>query len=311
MFKNVLILTVLIISQLVVCGQLTYKNLYVDYDSAWQCKNLKLIPIRWKGTGMPVSPFINETVTLNQALQKGWARVSERGSASTENVHWLMVENLSDKNIFIPGGDIIAGGRQDRMITRDTILLASDNRMQVPVMCVEEGRWSDKEKKFVYQKQANMHLRKVLDRSKNQVLIWRQIFNELDQDKVKATTMSYLARSQDKKFTALEKEYWDFFQQKFRSSDSTIVGIVCVSGNNVIGCDVFAATNLFYGQLEPMLHGYIDEAIVHGGNVAIPEAKIRSYMDKLLKDEPSQEAFIKENGKAYRHNGKIIHITTY
>jgi hypothetical protein len=307
------VLRILILAFLpsLVHAQLTYENLYVDYDSAWQYNNLKVIPIRWKGQGNGVNPLPGQIITLGQALQTGLARVSERGTASTENVHWLIIENLSDKNIFIPGGDIIAGGRQDRMITQDTIMLAKESRMQVPVMCVEEGRWSNKEKKFTYQKQANMHLRKVLDRSGNQVLIWREIYSELEKDKVKAGTFSYLARSQDKKFIALEKEYWDFFQPKFRNADSTIIGVVCMSGDKVIGCDIFASKNLFYGQLQPMMHGYIDEAIVHGSVPTTPGAKIRSYMDELLKDEPSQEAFIKANGKAYRHNGKIIHIVTY
>lgn len=311
MFRNAIISVLLLLLHFAVHAQLTYKNLYVDYDSAWQYKNLQVIPIRWKGAGSPADPLTSQTITLAQALQQGVARISERGTASTENVHWLIVENLSNKNIFIPGGDIIAGGRQDRMISRDTIMLSKETRMQVPVMCVEEGRWTDKEKKFVYQKQANAHLRKVLDRSKNQVLIWREIYNELEKDKVKAATFSYLSRNQDKKFTAAEKEYWDFFKDKFSRSDSTIVGVVCISGNDIIGCDIFAATNLFYGQLEPMMHGYIDEALVHGAPVAIADSKVRGYMDKLLKDEPSQEEFIKANGKAYRQNGKIIHITTY
>ena len=311
MFRKILIILLLALAQYELRAQLTYDNLYVDYDSAWQYRDLKVIPIRWKGAGNPGNPLPGKTITLNEAIQQGHARISERGTASTENVHWLIVENLSHYNIFIPGGDIISGGRQDRMITRDTIILAKESRMQVPVMCVEEGRWSDKEKKFVYQKQANLHVRKVLDKGKNQVLIWREIFNELEKDKVKASTFSYLARSQDKKFSAMEKEYWEFFQQKFRNSDSTIVGVVCVSGNRVIGCDIFANTALFYGQLQPMLMGYIDEAIVHGEKVVIKDARVKSYMDELLKDEESQKAFIKANGKAYYHNGKIIHITTY
>jgi len=270
-----------------------------------------VIPIRWKANGGPVNPALAQTITLSQALQQGVARVAERGTASTENVHWLNIENLSGKNIFIPGGDIIAGGRQDRMITQDTMMNATQQKMQVPVMCVEEGRWSEKEKKFAYQKQANPNLRKVLDRSKNQVLIWRAIYNELEKDKVKNTTYAYLARNQDKKFTALEKEYWDFFKEKFKNSDSTITGIVCMSGDKVIGCDIFAATNLFYGQLEPMLYGYIDEAIIHGSKVTILDAKVMAYMDELLSDEDSQERFIKQHGKAFRLNGKIVHITTY
>jgi hypothetical protein len=87
----------------------------------------------------------------------------------------LNVENLSRKNIFIASGEIIAGGRQDRMVSRDTIMLASQQKIQLPVMCVEEGRWSEKEKKFSYQEMANLHLRRTLDKSKNQVMIWREI----------------------------------------------------------------------------------------------------------------------------------------
>src|SRR3984893_8596720 len=82
-------------------AQLTYEHLFVDYDSAWQYKNLKLIPIRWKGNGFVDYPLNGNIISLGEALVKGMARISERGTASTENVHWLIVENLSKKNIFI------------------------------------------------------------------------------------------------------------------------------------------------------------------------------------------------------------------
>ena len=292
-------------------AQLTYKNLYVDYDSAWQYKNLKLIPIRWKGSGTFDYPLNGNLIALGEAVRKGYVRISERGTASTDNVHWLIVENLSRKNIFIASGEIIAGGRQDRMVSRDTIMLSSQQRMQLPVMCVEEGRWSEKEKKFSYQEMANLHLRRTLDRSRNQVMIWREIYDQLDKDKVKNASLAYAARKEDKKYLAAELEYWKYFEQKFKKSDSTIVGVVCMSGKNVIGCDLFASTSLFYSELPSLMVGYIHEAIVFGASVNITDAKVKSYLDKLLTDEVSQEAFIKEYGKAYRHNGKIIHITTY
>ena len=55
-------------AQLQVYGQLTYKTLYVDYDSAWQYKDLKVIPIRFKGPGGLAAAIPGETITLNQAL---------------------------------------------------------------------------------------------------------------------------------------------------------------------------------------------------------------------------------------------------
>jgi hypothetical protein len=292
-------------------AQLTYQNLYVDYDSAWQYKNLKIVPIRWKGRGPWDYPLNGNLISLGEAVNKGYARISERGTASTDNVHWLIIENLSKKNIFVASGDIIAGGRQDRMISRDTLILASQQRMQVPVMCVEEGRWSEKEKKFTYSDKANLRLRKVLDRSKNQVMIWREIYDQLDRTKVKNSTLAYISRKDDKKYVEEEQGYWKFFREKFKKSDSTIVGVVCISGKNVIGCDVFASTSLFYSELESVMFGYIQEAIVLGAPINITDVKIKTYMDKLLMDEVTQEEFIKLYGKEFRYNGRLYHITTY
>jgi hypothetical protein len=197
------------------------------------------------------------------------------------------------------------------MISHDTILLASQQKIQVPVMCVEEGRWSQKEKKFVYQEMANLHLRRTLDRSKNQVTIWREIYDQLERDKIKNSSLAYSSRKEDKKYIAAEHDYWKYFEEKFRRSDSTIVGIVCMSGNNVIGCDVFASTSLFYSEMPALMLGYIQEAIVFGGPLTVTDVRIKTYMDKLLMDEVSQEAFVKEYGKLYRYKGRVIHISTY
>src|SRR5687768_507039 len=126
----------------VVPAQLTYQNLQVDYDSAKTYKNLKIIPIRFKGPGD--GRLRPEVVSLNKAIQQGIVAVSERGTASTENVHWLRINNNSDKAVFIGSGEVILGGRQDRMVTKDTVLMPSGRDQYIPVMCVEEGRWSDK-----------------------------------------------------------------------------------------------------------------------------------------------------------------------
>ncbi|MBS1934185.1 MAG: hypothetical protein JST96_09300, partial [Bacteroidetes bacterium] len=108
----------LLISSVHALAQITYETVYVDYDSAWQYKNLKIIPIRQKKR--PEGPPYN-IISLSQALSSGVATVTERGTASTENVHWLRINNNSDKSSLINSGDIISGGRQDRMMMRDTI----------------------------------------------------------------------------------------------------------------------------------------------------------------------------------------------
>jgi hypothetical protein len=293
-------------------AQLTYQQLYVDYDSAVAYKNLRIIPIRYKGYGGKTGPnLVKNAISFGQALQQGLITVEERGTAAIENVHWLSLYNKSDKNIYVSSGEVLAGGRQDRIVTKDTIVMAGAGRIDLPVMCVEEGRWSDKDRKFVYRKMANMHVRKTLDESRNQVLLWKEINAQLERDKVKNKTLSYLSREKDKVFMALQNDYWQFFERKLSQPDSNIVGIVCVSGDKIIGSDIFIGPNLFYGKLQPLLMGYIEEATVFGDTPVVTDAAVRKYLDQFLTDEASQEEFVKKNGRIFKAAGKVIHLTTY
>ena len=290
-------------------AQITYETVYVDYDSAWQFKNLKIIPIRRKNPGgMPRG--MGDVVTLSQALSKGLVSVTERGTTSFENVHWLRFNTHSNKSVYISGGEIISGGRQDRMIVRDTILHPSEKDQYVPVMCVEEGRWSEKEKKFGYGNYANTDLRKVLDSTHNQVLIWREVDRQLQAGGFKNNSLAYLSRYQDKKYIAASDEYYRFFRDKLARTDSNVVGFVAISGDKIIGSDVYNATDLFYNQADPLLHGYIDEAMQSGAPVTLKDPPVHRYMDKLLKDEASQAAFVRDNGAIFREGGVVVHINT-
>ena len=309
---KVLFSTLLLFCLLSATAQLTYETLYVDYDSAWQFKNLKIVPIRRKaGGGVPSGMADVDVVSLSQALSQGLVTVSERGTTSFDNVHWLRFNTHSNKSVYISGGEIISGGRQDRMIVRDTILGPSAKDQYVPVMCVEEGRWSEKEKKFGYGNYANQHLRKVLDSTGNQVLIWREVDRQLQAGAFKNNSLAYLSRYQDKKYNLAGDEYFRFFRDKFARTDSNVVGFVAISGDKVIGSDIFAGTGLFYHQLDPLLHGYIDEAIMSGAPVIMKDPPIKRYMDKLLKDEVSQEEFVHKNGKIFRQQGQVIHVNTF
>lgn len=314
MSKGLFILVLLFLAKCTQ-AQLTYQTLEVDYDSTWEYKNLKIIPIRPKGGGDGQSlrfPQQNGTpiISLSQALKLGYVKVSERGSASTENVHYLRINNRTDTAVFIASGEIITGGRQDRMVTKDTVLAPNGRDQYIDVMCVEEGRWSEKEKKFAYYGYANPGLRKVLDQSRNQVLVWKEIFGQLDGSGVKAPTLAYAARKLDKKYALQEDEYFRFFYDKI-IKDSSVTGFVCVSGNKVIGMDAFAGNNLFREELEPLLRGYIEEAIVRGSPAIAQDSTVKKYLDKILTSEQGQEEYLKKNGKIFRYEQKVYHITGY
>lgn len=289
-------------------AQITYETVYVDYDSVMEFNNLRIIPIRPRqGFGHSTSGIMS----LNKALEKGLVTVSERGTASTENVHYLRIRNHSDQTLFISSGEIFSGGRQDRMVTRDSLMVPDGRDQYISVMCVEEDRWSEKERKFGYENFANPALRKVLDLDKNQVLIWQEISRQLDSNKIKNKSQAYLSRITNKKMEPIQNAYFQFFHNRFKSTDSSIVGIVCLSGDKVIGSDIFAGRELFYDMLDPLLIGYSDQVTYMGKPVTITREEEKQYMDKLLRDEISQEAFLKENGKIFRQNGEVIHINSF
>src|SRR5450755_2070951 len=59
----------------------------------------------------------------------------------TGTVGELLIENLGDLDVFIQAGDILKGGRQDRVIGVDFILGKRSGRLPIPSFCVEQGRW--------------------------------------------------------------------------------------------------------------------------------------------------------------------------
>lgn len=291
-----------------VMGQLTYQRLEVVYDSAITFKNLQLIPVIRKGPSTSTEP---QWMTLPKALQNGWVTVSERGTASTENVHFLRINNKTNRPLLISAGEVVLGGRQDRMVTRDTLLWPTGGDQYISVMCVEEDRWSEKEKKFSYFSYANPRLRSVLHQSPNQVLIWKEIYRQLDSAKIKAPTLSYSAKTLDKKMAPELLAYHQYFTSRVKVSDSTWVGMIAISGNRLIGAEIFEGTDLFYDSFEPLLQGYVEEAVWNGAVPVKKEEAIRDYLNPALSNETQQEEFIKKKGKMFRYMGRAVHLTLF
>jgi hypothetical protein len=76
-------------------------------------------------------------LTLAEALSRGSVRVTETGL-----VNELSVENAGDEPVFIQAGDIVKGGRQDRVLVVSLLLPPRSGTIPVSSFCVEPGRWS-------------------------------------------------------------------------------------------------------------------------------------------------------------------------
>jgi hypothetical protein len=76
-------------------------------------------------------------LTLQEALAGGAVKVRETGS-----VNELSVENVGDHEIFVQAGDIVKGGRQDRVLSVDLLLPPRSGEVSIAAFCVEHGRWT-------------------------------------------------------------------------------------------------------------------------------------------------------------------------
>ncbi len=76
-------------------------------------------------------------LTLAEALERGTVDVIETGS-----VHRLTVRNRGDLPVFIQRGDIVKGGRQDRVLTVSMLVPAHSKPVPIGSLCVERDRWS-------------------------------------------------------------------------------------------------------------------------------------------------------------------------
>ena len=77
-------------------------------------------------------------ITLDEGLKSGVVKVSEMDQASVSR---LVIENESDKPLYIQEGDRLVGGKQDRIMQWSLVVPPKSGKMPVPAFCVEQSRW--------------------------------------------------------------------------------------------------------------------------------------------------------------------------
>jgi len=88
-----------------------------------------------------------EYATLAEAKKNAWIEIIEEGEEG--EVESLIVKNVGPKPILLLAGELLLGGKQDRVVAKDTIV-PTEKEVVVPVYCVEPGRWSGESNKFSY-----------------------------------------------------------------------------------------------------------------------------------------------------------------
>ncbi|OJJ23228.1 hypothetical protein BKI52_02415 [marine bacterium AO1-C] len=249
---------------------------------------------------------------VNNQYQVQQRNVSGGGSASVNN---LFIENTSKDTLYIMAGEIVQGGKQDRVIAKDMVIPPNSGKINLSVFCVEKGRWRYKKSKNRdnfdgYYGVSSLALRKVVDTKKKQGEVWKEVERSNGKNKVSSGTSAYTEQKKNTKFKGEYSQYLAFFKDKFKGK-SDVIGVIVATGNKVVGCDMFASPQLFQTQYKNLLGSYINEAITDGAPVKVQETQVEQFMTELLDKELKNEQELKKRGKVFKNNGRKLHVSKY
>ena len=80
-----------------------------------------------------------EVATLDDARALGTLLITERAQASVPE---LIVENRGKAHVLLMAGEILVGGKQNRVLSEDVLLPPLSGPRNLGVYCVEQGRWN-------------------------------------------------------------------------------------------------------------------------------------------------------------------------
>jgi hypothetical protein len=194
--------------------------------------NLLLFPVvRASGKSQVTTPFL----TLDEGIKSGDVEVTEAGKVRGlvrhrgtvgvppyqddrfrgapdypddhvrgDEVNTLVLVNHSDKPLLLLAGEIVTGGKQDRVIAKDRIVPAGADPIDLGVFCIEPGRWTANSPSFGASAKASSHsfmiqpsVRQKAMVAKDQQQVWDSVRGSISQMEMAAAPSASASTSLD------------------------------------------------------------------------------------------------------------------
>jgi hypothetical protein len=272
-------------------------------------------------------------LTLQEAMEKQVVRVHETGS-----VNQLDIENTSDQEIFVQSGDIVKGGRQDRVLTASLVLPAFSGRIPIASFCVEHGRWSGRGSENAQQfssSQAMVPTREAKVAMKapppgrtayreavagQQGEIWSEVARV--QKKLSNNVGAPVASSRSEtslqltlendKLQGAQSAYVDALRP-IAEKDADVVGYVFAINGRLNSADIYPSNGLFRKMWPKLLRSNATEAISAKDSKSdeIPAVEaVKAFLDAAERGKSSEKALIDGVRLEIRDADKALYFET-
>jgi hypothetical protein len=289
-----------------------------------------------------------EFLTLDEGLRSGEVVVTEYGNVrglvrrsltpalrrENAEVNQLVLINNSKRPLLLLAGEIVTGGKQDRVIGKDRIVPAESDPVDLSVFCVEPGRWVATSEHFgtsgatyggtssgkapvpsSLMAQPSVRAKAMGDKDQSQV--WAEVRKQqqamVTVESAAAaptastgaiqSTSSYAAVMENKDVKQKVDEIAAPIEHNYESlikqlRDRRAVGVVVAVNGRIIWADVFASTELLEKYWPKLVRSYASEAVVtraKGGEASLAQA------ETFLGDMEGRRETIESEPGVYRH----------
>jgi hypothetical protein len=265
--------------------------------------------------GAPGTPLA--VATLEEARGRGDLLITERDQATVPE---LVVENRGKVHVLLLAGEILLGGKQNRVLVEDLLLPPLSGPRAIGVYCVEQGRWAGPRKEFDGRGSfAAPRLRsKVMERA-DQGRVWAEVERYARRAAAPSATGSYQAIYDKPEVKAHMDEVEHSLDARVAPG---ALGAAVFVGRALAGLDLFFDPGLFSRQWPKLLRAQAVEAYGAGDGADGDEAAARGRVEELLRAAAKVEGTLRGNagvgqifefraagqrGSALIFDGRVVH----
>jgi ARG and Rhodanese-Phosphatase-superfamily-associated Protein domain len=245
-----------------------------------------------------------EFLTLEEGLSSGEITVREQGAETivrnrnqsrpvppgygAPSVNQLVLINRSKRPLILLAGELVSGGKQDRIIAKDRIVPPGAEPLPLNVFCVEHGRWSNGAEFSAASTIVHPSVREQAAVKQSQSDVWASVTAgsaavsarpaapeaapRMSEDMIvqalrtEAPTQSYNKIYNSRAIGGSVDAFVEEVQRRFRRETSglkgeRVVGVVIAYGGEVAWSDIFASGELFEQYWNKLLRSYAVEAL--------------------------------------------------